>query len=200
MPLSVVAFAPVTFKKCGKAKAPAALSTRNEDSESDISFEALQDKHVLVVGGSGRVGGSVVTQLIKRGAKVTVGGTNVNNFQQARARWQGMFDSKKMDISSIQFAALNRERSDSVASILQDKDFDLVVHTAGPFQGKATTPNGVIDACVENSVPYVDVCDDYCTASVAKTRYFQKAEDSKVPCIISTGCWVGSGTVFSAHS
>lgn len=198
MPLSVVAFAPVAFKKCGNAKAPATLSTRNDDSGSDISFEALRDKHVLVVGGSGRVGGSVVTQLIKRGAKVTVGGTNFENFEQARARWQGMFDS--MDISSIQFAALNRERSDSVASILQDNDFDLVVHTAGPFQGKATTPNGVIDACVENSVPYVDVCDDYGTASVAKTRYFQKAEDSQVPCIISTGCWVGSGVDCVAHS
>jgi hypothetical protein len=68
--------------------------------------------------------------------------------------------------------------------------FDLVVHTAGPFQGKVQTPNGVIQACVEQSVGYIDVCDDYCTASAAKSKYTETANANGVPCIISTGCWV----------
>jgi NADPH:quinone reductase-like Zn-dependent oxidoreductase len=53
-----------------------------------FSFESLRGKKVLVVGGSGRVGGSVVTQLIHHGAGwVVVGGTDPDRFQQAQQRW-----------------------------------------------------------------------------------------------------------------
>jgi hypothetical protein len=200
LPVCVVGFAPAhptQLNNFEKTKVQKVFSARKDDGESEISFDALQGKHVLVVGGSGRVGGSVVTQLMKRGAKVTVGGTNPDNFQGARARWQDMFES--IDTSTIQFATLDRESPDSVTTVLRDQIYDLVVHTAGPFQGKAETPNGVIDACVANKVPYIDVCDDYCTASGAKTRYFSKAADANIPCIISTGCWVSwrSITIYS---
>jgi short subunit dehydrogenase-like uncharacterized protein len=189
--VSVVAFTPIPSVQCGRfgqARGCEVFASAKGDSESAISFDAIEGKCVLVVGGSGRVGGSVVTQLMKRGAKVTVGGTNPDNFEISRTRWQEMFST--IDMSSIKFASLNRESSESVTSVIRNEAYDLVVHTAGPFQGKATVPNGVIDACVTNSVPYIDVCDDYCTASAAKSRYFKQAEDAEVPCIISTGCWV----------
>jgi saccharopine dehydrogenase-like NADP-dependent oxidoreductase len=157
---------------------------------SNISFEAMEGKRVLVVGGSGRVGGSVVTQLIKRGAEVTVGGTNLEKFQEAKARWQDLFDH--LPIENVQFAKLNRETSDSVTVVLGNYQYDLVVHTAGPFQGKSTTPNGVIEACISSKVPYIDVCDDYCTATAAKTKFSVTAKESGVPCVISTGCWVSA--------
>lgn len=35
---------------------------------------------------------------------------------------------------------------------------DLVVHTAGPFQGLVTPL--VLDAALQKGVPYVDVCDE----------------------------------------
>ena len=159
----------------------------NDGDEHPISFQALQDKRVLVVGGSGRVGGSVVTQLIKRGATVTVGGTSEETFQISKARWQKMFD---FSIGEVTFAALDREDSATVTKVLSKTAYDLVVHTAGPFQGKVKTPNGVIDACVSSKVPYIDVCDDYCTASAAKAKFAKGAVDASVPCIISTGCWV----------
>lgn len=163
------------------------FSASNNGETSLISFDALKDKRVLVVGGSGRVGGSVTTQLIKRGAQVTVGGTNLEKFVEAKTRWQQVFD---LPIDTVNFAKLNREHSDTVLAVLEKDSYDLVVHTAGPFQGKATTPNGVIDACVSKKVPYIDVCDDYCTATAAKTNYSKKAEDAGLPCIVSTGCWV----------
>ncbi len=155
---------------------------------STIDFDVLENKRILVVGGSGRVGGSVVTQLLKRGAKVTVGGTRAESYYASKLRWLELFPS--IDTARIEFTKVDRESRDSISSVLKSKEFDLVVHTAGPFQGKVARPNGVIDASVANGVPYVDVCDDYCTASAAKTKYQKKAQDSQVPCIISTGCWV----------
>jgi hypothetical protein len=165
------------------------FSASNNGETSLISFDALKDKRVLVVGGSGRVGGSVTTQLIKRGAQVTVGGTNLEKFEEAKTRWQQVFD---LPMDNVNFAKLNREQSDTVLAVLENDSYDLVVHTAGPFQGKATTPNGVIAACVSKKVPYIDVCDDYCTATAAKMNYSKKAEEAGLPCIISTGCWVRS--------
>lgn len=155
-------------------------------SSISISIDSLANKKVLVVGGSGRVGGSVVTQLVQHKSRVTVGGTNVNSFQTSRARWNTMFTN----MQDVEFCALNKENVTSIASVLENDDYDLVVHTAGPFQGKVDVPNGVLEACVANSVPYIDVCDDYCTARAAKAKFGKVAQEGGVPCIISTGCWV----------
>lgn len=59
---------------------------------------------------------------------------------------------------------------------------------------KVNTPNGVLEACVNNRVPYIDVCDDYCTAMAAKTKYSQITES---PCVISTGCWPGVSSLMA---
>lgn len=171
------------------------VSLQADSSDDCISFDAVQGKHILVVGGSGRVGGSVVTQLIKRGATVTVGGTNRESFEVSKARWGQMFES--IDTNAIQYSSLDRENQESISSVLREISPDLVVHTAGPFQGKIDTPNGVIAACVANQVAYIDVCDDYCTARAAKTKYFKQAEEGSVPCIISTGCWPGVSSLMA---
>lgn len=160
-----------------------------------ISFSSLQNKRILVVGGSGRVGGSVVTQLTQRGAVVTVGGTNVQSFEKSRARWIKLFPNKVNELSQVRFVQLDREKADTLRK--NNFNFDLVVHTAGPFQGKVNAPNGVLEACVTESVPYIDVCDDYCTASMAKTKFSQLAIDNKVPCIVSTGCWPGVSSLMA---
>jgi saccharopine dehydrogenase-like NADP-dependent oxidoreductase len=167
-------------------------------SSSDIGFDVLKDKKVLVVGGSGRVGGSVATQLVKRGAIVTVGGTQIQNFEKSRQRWQTLFEENYKEIGDIDFVAINRESAVSVSKALESRDFDLVVHTAGPFQGKIKTPNGVIEGSILNGIPYVDVCDDYCTALAAKTKFTDKAKIKKVPCIISTGCWPGVSSLMAS--
>lgn len=170
-------------------------SFQTDSTDSAISFDAVQGKHVLVVGGSGRVGGSVVTQLLQRGATITVGGTNRDSYEVSKARWSEMFDN--IDTRTIQFSALDREDKDSVSTVLNAISPDLVVHTAGPFQGKVDITNGVIAACVASQVAYIDVCDDYCTARAAKTKYSKQAEEGSVPCIISTGCWPGVSSLMA---
>lgn len=154
-------------------------------------LESLYDKRILVVGGSGRVGGSVVKQLVKNQARVTVGGRNEERWNEAWSRYQQMWTADvPLQDFNVGFSILDCRQADSVSRVLQQEKFDLVVHTAGPFQGKVDAPNGVLEACVTNRVPYVDVCDDYCTARAAKAKFSEKAQDAKVPCIISTGCWV----------
>jgi saccharopine dehydrogenase-like NADP-dependent oxidoreductase len=175
----------------------ASVSTNGEKSASAISFNVLPGKHVLVVGGSGRVGGSVVTQLVKRGCRVTVGGTSADNFQTAQDRWQTIFPEHASALAKVDFASLDREEALGVKAVLQQKSYDLVVNTAGPFQGKVSVPNGVLDAAVSLSVPYVDVCDDYCTAQAAKSKFGATAVETGTPCIISTGCWPGVSSLMS---
>jgi saccharopine dehydrogenase-like NADP-dependent oxidoreductase len=159
---------------------------------SKISFDALKDRTVLVVGGSGRVGGSCVTQLTKRGAQVTVAGPQESTFLQAKDRWMSLFPELGLNLAKVDFVAVDRELSSTLSPLLSD--FDLVIHTAGPFQGKVKAPNGVLGACIQAQVPYIDVCDDYCTASAAQTRYQAQA---KAPCIISTGCWPGVSSLMA---
>ena len=135
-----------------------------------------------------------MTQLVKRGSKVTVGGTSEERFRTSQSRWLDIFPELSNSLKEVDFVAVNREQANSVQAVLNgdgNDKYDMVVHTAGPFQGKVTTPNGVLEAAVALSVPYVDVCDDYCTATAAKTKFANKAAENKVPCIVSTGCWPG---------
>lgn len=160
---------------------------------SNISADALAGKQVLVVGGSGRVGGSVVTQIIQRGGIVTVGATKRDSFEKSRARWADLFPEFSTQLQQVNFVPLNRE----VASSVPPQSYDLVVHTAGPFQGKIKSPNGILEACVSNKIPYVDVCDDYCTAMAAKSKYSATAKENGVPCVVSTGCWPGVSSLMA---
>jgi hypothetical protein len=74
--------------------------------------------------------------------------------------------------------------------------FDLVVHTAGPFQGKVGQ-SAVLEACLTQNIPYVDVCDDYDTARAAKTRFDDTARRTNTPCLLSTGCWPGVSSLMA---
>lgn len=187
----VKSFVPKSYRDCRLTEQHLRAAV-DDGNFSNISFDALSGKRILVVGGSGRVGGSVVSQLIKRGAShVTVGGTNEDRFENSRARWIQMFGEKeKMFKTNVDFVRMFRDNEESVSRALQESSYDLVVNTAGPFQGKVMAKNGVLEAALMNKVPYIDVCDDYCTSRVAKTKYAVRAQELGVPCLISTGCWV----------
>lgn len=183
-------------------------------ASSTISRNSIKDKRVLVVGGSGRVGGSVVVELLKHGAsEVTVGGTSEENFMKAQRRWMKICQEEGNDNHSLSpnivakrtcFVKLHREDASSVMQALQlhvhnsqTPFYDLVVHTAGPFQGKQSSTNGVLQACMQGHIPYIDVCDDYSTSRVAKEAYMNLAIKNSVPCIVSTGCWPGVSSLMA---
>ena len=141
-----------------------------------------------------------------------VGGTSLDRYVQARERWMRQQQQQQPKGTGptgvsleqqVDFVALNREDVDSVQSAMEalqaetGQSLDLVVHTAGPFQGKVSVPNGVLEACLRLDIPYMDVCDDYCTAKAAQTRLGPRARDASLPCIVSTGCWPGVSSLMA---
>jgi hypothetical protein len=168
------------------------VSLRLAYSSDILSFDVLKNKKILVVGGSGRVGGSVTTQLLKHGSQVVVGGTRYASFTKSKRRWSVVFPG--LDVESVQFRSVNREDTESIACVLDENRIDLVVHAAGPFQGKTKAQNGVLEACLNKNVPYIDVCDDNCTSTAAKTRYSKQVT---IPCIVSAGCSPGVSSLMA---
>jgi len=132
------------------------LSVPSTDS---LLLRNLEGKSFLVVGGTGRVGGSVARVLQQNGARrVSVGGrTNV----------VGGFSVGGND--RFDFVNIDKDDRNSLSTVSWS-DFDLVVNTAGPFQGKTSQTNLLLSKCIEASVPYIDVCDDFETATRAKVR------------------------------
>jgi saccharopine dehydrogenase-like NADP-dependent oxidoreductase len=182
-----------------------AAAAHNYPTSRPISLDQLSGKRILVVGGSGRVGGSVTTQLVSHSALVTVGGTRSESLVASRVRWMTQFPSHTAALAAVPFVPLHRNQADTILPYLIHNqetnstrpNFDLVVHTAGPFQGKATEPNGVLQACVQAGIPYLDVCDDYTTAVAARTQWHATAVQQTVPCIVSTGCWPGVSSLMA---
>ena len=73
----------------------------------------------------------------------------------------------------------------------------LVVHTAGPFQGRRTPT--LLSSCLDLSIPYVDVCDEWELAEVSKLDLDQRAKELGIPAIVSCGIWPGVSALMAAE-
>jgi len=165
--------------------------------------------NILVVGGSGRVGGSTVRWLEEYGSRGILEDVQL----AVGCRTQASFDKAKqkgvLPKSVQRFVALdlnvpennnnnnnNNSKDDSIASAIQG--FDLVVHTAGPFQGR-TDPT-LLRACVQQKIPYVDVCDEYELAVTSKKELMDLAQKAKVPAVVCGGIWPGMSALMAAEA
>ena len=139
---------------------------------------------VLVVGGNGRVGASTVRWLDKlsrrNGAPLTiaVGGRDAANFERTRARLaqQGMVGADELTFAPIDLDGGAAALSAAVAGV------SLVVHTAGPFQGREEP--SLLRAALGAGVPYCDVCDELLLTRNAKALSAEAAS-AGVPCVVS---------------
>ncbi|CAM9306216.1 unnamed protein product, partial [Ectocarpus sp. 8 AP-2014] len=120
---------------------PSGLGAKVDDGGGARGYD--KDARVIVVGGSGRVGGSTVRalrQLAGPGLELLVGGRSQRNF-----RWRTLPGADEgYDYSDVTFVELDLGDAASLASALDG--CDLVVHTAGPFQRK-TRPE-VLEAAI----------------------------------------------------
>ncbi|CAK9081757.1 unnamed protein product [Durusdinium trenchii] len=136
----------------------------------------------LVVGGTGRVGGSTARWLqrlaeeTKLELEVAVGGRNKETWHRLRDRCP--------EAAQWSFVEVDHRDRKSVKEAMALQQWDVVVHTAGPFQG-VTEPN-ILKEALELGVPYVDVCDDTELCKTAKSL-----AKSSVPAIVSAGIWPG---------
>jgi saccharopine dehydrogenase-like NADP-dependent oxidoreductase len=143
---------------------------------------------VLVVGGSGRVGGSAVRALIKRFPEysVGVGGRSVKTWEVCQSRLSLRND--------IVFVPMDVNDESSLENIIST--YDLIVHTAGPFQG--VRENKLLKQALISGKKYIDVCDDIPLSAICRSAEYQEmAKKYKGSAVISTGIWPGGSSLLA---
>ncbi|EPS70904.1 hypothetical protein M569_03855, partial [Genlisea aurea] len=167
---------------------PLAFGEGNVEIESRKSAIAssVSNSRILILGGTGRVGGSTALALSSfcPDARVIVGGRN----REKAARMV----SKLGDKSEFVYIDINDSRSVEEAL----NDVDLVVHTAGPFQRAESCT--VLEAAIRTKTAYLDVCDDTSYAWRAKS-YMKRAVEANVPAITTGGIYPGVSNVMAAE-
>ena len=102
--------------------------------------------NVLVLGGSGRVGGSTAASLLPQlqsNSIVRVAGRDEARFRDAVARWPAL--------DSCTFERVDRDDPSQLSQAVSRSD--LVLNTAGPFQQLRECPT--LQACIAHGVPYL---------------------------------------------
>ena len=153
--------------------------------------------NVLVVGGSGRVGGSTVRWLQKHNQRdpsleltVKVGCRTQESFNKAQQR--GVVPKDDCEYIPVDLDGGDEALTKAIIGC------GLVVHTAGPFQGR--TDPALLRCCVQQGIPYVDVCDEYELAVTAKEQLTDLAKSNKVPAVIASGIWPGVSALMAAEA
>ena len=158
-----------------------------------VAAALIGDGTALVVGGSGRVGGSTARWLHKRSRQegvplsIALGGRDSGAFEDAKRR---------LNIDGLSFVPVDL---DGGAAGLLDavRGRSLVVHTAGPFQQREEP--ALLRACIEAGVPYCDVCDELVLARNAKALS-EAAAAAGVPAVVSCGIWPGVSALMAAEA
>ena len=153
-------------------------------------YLALASSDILVVGGNGRVGASTVKWLdilSKRNnmnAKLAIGGRSAANFASTKER---------LGLPDVDFTPVDLDGG-LAALTSAVSGASLVVHTAGPFQGRAEP--SLLKACLAAGVPYCDVCDELVLSRNAKAL----SSEANVPCVVSCGIWPGVSALMAAEA
>ncbi|KAI3522808.1 hypothetical protein L1887_00858 [Cichorium endivia] len=144
------------------------------------------NSRVLILGGTGRVGGSAAIALSKLSPdlRITIAGRN-------REKGASMVATLG---KNAEFSEFDINDDTSLESALTD--VDLVVHAAGPFQ--QTDNCRVLEAAIRAKTAYLDVCDDTNYALRAKT-YNNEALAANVPAITTGGIYPGVSNVMAAE-
>ncbi|KAL8122227.1 uncharacterized protein LOC141659454 [Apium graveolens] len=160
----------------------------NKETKSGVGDNKLKElkSRVLILGATGRVGGSTAIALSKLSPnlQLLLGGRNKEKGESMVAT---------LGVNS-EFAQVNIDNTESLEAILSD--VDLVVHTAGPFQQAERC--SVLEAAIRTKTAYMDVCDDTSYAFRAKS-YMDKAIAANIPAITTAGIYPGVSNVMAAE-
>lgn len=145
---------------------------------------------VLVIGGTGRVGGSAVRCIHDRF------GTDINLSVAGRSEtnWNDFLSRVARPLTGVEFIALDINLKEDLERIIPQ--YDLVIHTAGPFQG--IKDPSVLESSLRHGKLYIDVCDDINLSTIARsTEYRELAAKNGGSAVISTGIWPGGSSLFA---
>jgi saccharopine dehydrogenase-like NADP-dependent oxidoreductase len=146
----------------------------------DLKPKSLKVPKVLVIGGTGRVGGSAVRSIHERfGSEIElkVAGRSQEN-------WEVFLNRIGRPLDNVDFVCLDISKKLELEKIIPQ--FDLIIHTAGPFQG--IKEPSVLESSLRHGKLYIDVCDDVGLSGTARSReYRDLAEKNGGAAVISTG-------------
>ncbi|KAM0869174.1 hypothetical protein ACQ4PT_040847 [Festuca glaucescens] len=175
-------------RACMPLRTPAAAAAASSSAAAAAASptKPRSNARVLVLGGTGRVGGSTATALskLRPDLNILIGGRN---------REKGETLASKLGVQS-EFVEIDTGNAAMLKEALQD--VDLVVHTAGPFQGG--TECTVLQAAISTKTAYIDVCDDMDYSWRAKA-YHEEAKAQDVPAITTAGIYPGVSNVMAAE-
>ena len=147
-------------------------------------------KRVLVLGGSGRVGGSAVRCLNDRYGPtidLSVGGRKRNN-------WETYLSRLGRPLTGVNF--IDFDFNDVLALDKIVENHDLVIHTAGPFQGLKTPT--VMESVLRQGKMYLDVCDDINLSRISRSPTYEAiAKSTGGIAILSVGIWPGGSSLLA---
>ena len=130
----------------------------------------------LVVGGTGRVGGSTAKylhQLSDTRVELVLGGRSVESFTRSKSRilQQLREDGQSVSPPVITFQPLDIDKNDveELTAAIKACGADCIVHTAGPFQQR--TRPVLLEASIHAGLPYVDVCDEPLLCAASKKQH-----------------------------
>jgi len=133
-------------------------------------------KHVLILGGSGRIGSSVAADLLAHTqADIVITGRTISTGINVRDRLGARVTFLNLDLG-------DRENLRSAIS-----GSDLVIHCAGPFHYRDAT---VLQTCIESGVNYVDIS-DHSSFTRKAMDYAEMATNAGVTAIVNTGIFPG---------
>ncbi|MCD7452758.1 hypothetical protein HAX54_018060 [Datura stramonium] len=164
------------------------FAKENEQQQSNrIQLpEKVKKSKVVILGGTGRVGGSTAIALSNfcPDLHIIIAGRN---------REKGNAMVSKLGKNS-EFAEVNIDDREALEANLTDAD--IVVHAAGPFQQSENCK--VLEAAIGTKTAYLDVCDDTSYATRAKS-YMNKALEANIPAITTGGIYPGVSNVMAAE-
>lgn len=143
---------------------------------------------VVVLGGTGRVGASTAAALLNAvpSAQISLASRTQKSYDAAISR--------RPELRPASHCCVDINDPSSLLPAI--KGADLVIHTAGPFQRRQDC--NVLEACIAEGVPYLDVCDDTAYSQRAKSLHC-KAQAAGVPAITTAGIYPGVSNVMAAH-
>ncbi len=161
---------------------------------------------VVVLGGAGRVGASSARWLLEllgpegapAGGVVLAGRPSSGDgpaFEAARGRVDAALPPALR--GRLRPACCDAQSAQSVRDLAAREGAALVVHAAGPFQGR--TAPAALEGCLAAGVPFVDVCDD--SRLVAAGRALSgRAREGGVAAVTSGGIWPGVSALLAAEA
>ncbi|WVZ54572.1 hypothetical protein U9M48_005350 [Paspalum notatum var. saurae] len=197
-----------TVRACAPPAAAASSTRDTAPAPQRMNpMKSSKSGRVLVIGGTGRVGGSTAAALSKLRPDLSIlaGGRNREKGESFAAKLGEQSEFVQVDTRSAsmlekalqgRYSVMQRNTLLLIYPVAPDVCVDLVVHTAGPFQRAEECT--VLQAAISTKAPYIDVCDDLNYSWRAK-GFHEQAKTAGVPAITTAGICPGVSNVMAAE-